>query len=204
MLEAQQKESSNVGVVLIARQTSSRLPNKVLLDIDGKNMLEIILGKVLLNTDKYIFAVPDNYENRSLRSFLEVNKYNYYAGSENNVLERFIESANFLKAKYIQRLNCDNLLFSPDYMKRCYEMLNDEYDVHTNVRCKNHSGSSVEIVKKEKCHLSSSPTDFEREHVFPYFYSNNDLKVARLECPKEIVFPIDTNSDFKKAKSELK
>ena len=50
MLEVRQEKSSKVGVVLIARQTSLRLPNKVLLKINGKALIEIILEKVLQNT----------------------------------------------------------------------------------------------------------------------------------------------------------
>ena len=112
---AQQDELNNVGVVLIARQTSSRLPNKVLLEINGKKLVEIMLDKVLLNTKDYIFAIPDNHDNRVLRDFLEDNGYNYFAGSEQDVLGRFIEASKKLSSEYIQRLNCDNLLFDPSY-----------------------------------------------------------------------------------------
>jgi spore coat polysaccharide biosynthesis protein SpsF len=198
-LVAQQHELNNVGVVLIARQTSSRLPNKVLLEINGKKLLEIMLDKVLSNTKDYIFAIPDNRDNRVLRDFLEDNGYHYFAGSEQDVLGRFIEASEELSSKYIQRLNCDNLLFDPSYMRHCYKSLNDESDVYTNVNSPNHSGSSVEIILKEKCVITRKPTDYESEHVFPYFYANKNLSIVRIEGPKKTVFPIDTKSDFEKA-----
>lgn len=199
MLVAQQDDLNNVGVVLIARQTSSRLPNKVLLEINGKKLVEIMLDKVLINTKDYIFAIPDNHDNRGLRDFLESNGYCYFAGSEQDVLGRFIGASEQLSSKYIQRLNCDNLLFDSSYMKQCYKSLDNECDIYTNVDCSNHSGSSVEIIRKEKCVITRQPTDYESEHVFPYFYANKNLSTARIECPKRKVFPIDTESDFKKA-----
>ena len=117
MLAVQQNELNKVGVVLIARQTSSRLPNKVLLEINGKKIIEIMLEKVLVNTKDYIFAIPKNDENLILRNYLEENGYHYFAGSENDVLGRFIEASKELNSKFIQRLNCDNLLFNPSYMR---------------------------------------------------------------------------------------
>ena len=45
MLVVQQNELDKVGVVLIARQTSSRLPNKVLLEINGKKITNIFISK---------------------------------------------------------------------------------------------------------------------------------------------------------------
>ena len=204
MLAVQQNELSKVGVVLIARQTSSRLPNKVLLEINGKKLVEIILEKVLINTRDYIFAIPENDENLILRNFLEENSYPYFAGSEKDVLGRFIGASKKLNSKYIQRLNCDNLLFNPFYMRRCYEFLDDSSDVYTNIDHPNHSGSSIEIIRKEKCLLTRKPTDNESEHVFPYFYADEDLSIVRLQGPKEKVFPIDTESDFEKAKTFFK
>ena len=84
-------------------------------------------------------------------------------------------------------------------MKHCYNSLDDSSDVYTNVNDSNHSGSSVEIIRKEKCVITREPTDFESEHVFPYFYSNKNFSIHRLKGPKEKVFPIDTIRDFQKA-----
>jgi len=204
MLVAQQEKLNKVGVVLIARQTSSRLPSKVLLKINGKALIEIILEKVLQNTDEYIFAIPDNYENSDLREFLVSNNYRFFAGSENNVLDRFVEASKQLDSTYIQRLNCDNLLFYPSYFKKCYDSLDDDYDIFTNVNCANHSGTSVEIIRKDKCSITVNPSNYEREHIFPYFYVNKELKRLDLECPSHNVFPIDTKSEYLKAVNYFK
>ena len=198
-MAVQQNESDSVGVVLIARQTSSRLPNKVLLEINGTKLVEIILEKVLINTNEYIFAIPDNAENHGLRDYLESKNYSYFAGSEHAVLERFIDASKRLSSNYIQRLNCDNLLFDPSYMARCYESLASGSDVYTNVNCSNHNGSSIEIIRKNKCEINRKPTGYESEHVFPYFYADESLSKVELECPQQTVFPIDTENDFRKA-----
>jgi len=205
MSEVQRQKYPNVGVILIARQTSSRLPNKVLKKINGKTILEIILEKVQEVSDNYIFAVPDTPGNSGLRNFLDLKGLNYLAGSESNVLDRFVKASTELTTPYVQRLNCDNLLFDPEYFKRCYEEIEYSHSIFTNVkRCENHSGASVEIVEKSKCLLDREPNEYEKEHVFPYFYNNEDLLIKHLTCPEgESIFPIDTEADFQKAEALL-
>ena len=199
MLVAQQESKISVSVVLIARQTSSRLPNKVLLDFGGKKLIEVVLEKVLINTEDYIFAIPDNEDNFELKKFLNNKGYRYFAGSEHDVLGRFVQASQNLDGTYIQRLNCDNLLFDASYIAQCYQSLYGESDIYTNVNCVNHSGTSVEIIRKDRCVLSRQPTAYESEHVFPYFYANTELSTGKLECPTRDVFPIDTEADFEKA-----
>lgn len=204
MVELQQSESNKVGVVLIARQTSSRLPNKVLMEIAGKTILETILEKALRNTCEYVVAVPDSYENRNLRSFLRDRKINYISGSELNVLDRFVDAAASLDATYIQRLNCDNLLFDPGYVAQCYENVDGTVDIYSNVHAPNHTGQSIEIIKKDKCFISRVPTKHEAEHIFPYFYNSRDLSRSQLSAPKHTLFPIDTREDFDKARELMR
>lgn len=200
MLDRQQKKSHDVGLVLIARQTSGRLPNKVLMDVGGVPMVERILEKALINVTSYTFAIPDNTQNEGLRNFLESRSYKVFCGAEEDVLSRFIGAAQCLDTDYIQRLNCDNLLFDPAYMQTCYASIRGEHDIYTNIHCSNHSGSSVEIIKKDHCLIRKVPSMYEMEHVFPYFYANDELSVSNLPCPSEKVFPIDTLADLQSAR----
>ena len=195
MLVAQLNKSNKVGVVLIARQTSARLPNKVLMEIKGKKLIEIILEKVLVNTRDYIFAIPENQENLILRNFLEDKGYPFFTGSENDVLRRFIGASELLNSKFIQRLNCDNLLFNPSYMKHCYNSLDDSSDVYTNVNDSNHSGSSVEIIRKENVLLLESRPILNQNMFFHIFilikiFQYIDLKALRKKFFQSILLEI--------------
>ena len=124
-----------------------------------------------------------------------------FRGSETNVLQRFIEASRLGKAEFVQRFCCDNLLFDPDYMKKCYlELDKQDSIVFSNKACSNSAGQSVEIIRRRNCILQIDATEYETEHVFPYFYKLFP-KVHNLMCPTNEYFPIDTIEDINRVKA---
>ena len=101
----------------------------------------------------------------------------------------FSNAASYAKADYVQRFNCDNLLFDIEYMVKMHKIVNDHpsNDIFTNTQCRNHSGQSIEIIKKFVLSIKE-PSLYEQEHVFPYFY--RIYKKLELPCPKKM-FPVD-------------
>ena len=71
-----------------ARLSSSRLKGKVLKKISSKSIIELIHSR--LNNSKFlddiIFLIPKNKSSFQLKNFLKKKKFNFFAGSENNVL----------------------------------------------------------------------------------------------------------------------
>ena len=60
-----------------ARLTSKRLPNKVLLKIDDKTVIENIFLRLKNSKflNKIVFLIPDNKKNHRLRIFLKKKRY---------------------------------------------------------------------------------------------------------------------------------
>jgi len=58
----QQKEGTNFVVVIPARYQSSRLPGKVLADIQGKPMIQWVVEKALLSGARQVIVATDNDE----------------------------------------------------------------------------------------------------------------------------------------------
>lgn len=71
--------------IVQARQNSKRLPNKVLLKIQGLSIVEIIY-KRLCNSkllDEIVYAIPS--KDNELKNFLLNKNIKVFCGSENNV-----------------------------------------------------------------------------------------------------------------------
>lgn len=198
-MELQPKKVSTIDFICVARQTSKRFPNKIFAEIEDRPLLSIIIEKLETIQAGIIFAIPDNYENEELYNYLVGKSISVVRGSEDNVLERFCEASQNSDADFVQRVNCDNLLFDPNYFRQIHDIVkeNSEFNLFTNTQCENHTGQSVEIVRKELCFPISEPSSYEQEHIFPYFYRTSKDKFY-LPCPTNDVFPIDVPSDLRK------
>ena len=199
----QRLKNSTVDIICIARQTSTRFPNKIFADIDGRPMLTIIIEKLKDTKANIVFAIPDNRQNDELDAYLSAYPFPIYRGSEDNVLERFSCATELSDAEYVQRFNCDNLLFDSGYMASTHDIVkqNPDMDLFSNTHCPNHSGQSIQIVKKSHCLQIREPDAHEQEHVFPYFCRICETQF-KLPCPIEQSFPIDELSDLEKMKAE--
>ena len=88
-----------VNLILQASMNSARLPGKVLKDINGVSVLETIF-KRLSNCkmlDNIIVATTTNNSDDIIADVCSKNNINYYRGSENNVLDRFYQTAKISK-----------------------------------------------------------------------------------------------------------
>lgn len=194
----------DLGIIALARLGSSRLPNKIMLEIGDIKIIDIITKKLKKLKMPIIAAIPDSPENDNLAEEFLKRKIELYRGSEMDVLSRFEGASTILNTEFVQRFNCDNVLFDPEYFRACYHQVSEfsnKYDLFSNIKCQNHPGQSVEIIRKD-CTRVTNSSRFEKEHVFPYYYNNID-SVFKLKCPTSKVFPIDTQRDLEMLK-ELK
>ena len=104
-----------LGIVIQARTGSTRLPNKMLLPFhSSKGVLELLLEKLCnaSNDIPIIVATTTNNRDDRIVELCLKNKINYFRGSENNVLQRFIDVANKFNLKRIIRVCADNPFLS--------------------------------------------------------------------------------------------
>jgi spore coat polysaccharide biosynthesis protein SpsF len=66
------------------------------------------------------FATGNLPENQLARSLVEKKGIKFFAGSENNVLERFAKIAQLSEQEYILRITCDNYLIQPELIEGLY------------------------------------------------------------------------------------
>lgn len=168
----------NIAIIVQARMGSTRLPGKVLKEIEEKPMLwhhmnrlkhskyspEIIIATSTLEKDKPI-----------LRLAKELN-VNSFAGSHDDVLDRYYQAALKYKVDIIARITSDCPVIDPEVFDKVLEkFLEGNYDYVSNVRPPTFpDGLDVEIFSFEtlKKIWTKAKLASEREGVTGYLGKN--------------------------------
>lgn len=166
----------NVVAIIQARMGSTRLPGKVMRDICGTPMIQRIwdrLAECCLTTQRVI-AVPYSLENQDLISFCLNKGLKYDTGPEEDVLTRYLVTADRAKADVIVRVTADCPLIIPGIVDSAVRLLLDEnLDYVHNHGCIN--GINVEAFTMESFkYVDRQAKEFyERVHVTPFYYKSH-------------------------------
>ena len=170
------------AIIIQARLTSKRFPEKVLKKIGKKTIVEIIYQRLLKtkNIDHIIFAIPNNYKNIKLKNFLIKKNIPFFCGSENNVLERYYLLAKKLNAKIIVRVTADcpmiDKITLEKMLKHFIKHKKIDYLGNTIIAKKKFpDGTDVEIFNFVKLKLAyqKAKSKYDKEHVTPYIIRNS-------------------------------
>ena len=95
--------------------TSSRLPEKVLMQVNGRPLLSYMTERIKDSgrINQIIIATTKNPEDNLIADFAIKENIPLFRGSENNVLERFYFAAKEFRADHIMRLTADCPLIDP-------------------------------------------------------------------------------------------
>jgi len=104
------------------RLRSSRLPAKGFFSFFGQLVWERMcdISLAIKGDNEIYFATGDLPENQLARPLVEKKGIKFFAGSENNVLERFAQIARLSQQEYILRITCDNYLIQPELVEGLY------------------------------------------------------------------------------------
>lgn len=194
--------------IIQARMTSIRLPGKVMLPLGDKTVLGQVLTrcKKIDGIDIVCCATPIGSNHDILVD--ESEKYDcvVYRGSETNVLERYYEAAEHLKADLIMRITSDCPLINPEV---CAQVLKMHIENNAQYTCNNMPSSwphgyDCEVFGmaelKDAMHYSTLPEDF--EHVTEWM--RRSLKVTNyksLNDHSKVRCTLDTPEDYTVIKS---
>ena len=198
-------KKNKVLAIIQARYSSSRFPGKVLKIINKKTLLEILIKR--LSKSKYIskiiVACSLNDKDSKIIDICKKLKIDYFAGSENNVLDRFYKSAKKSKIENIVRITGDCPLIDSeivDIVIKNFFLNKVDYASNTNPPTFP-DGLDVEIFKfnaLENAYLNAK-NDHEREHVTPYIIKNKEFKKFNLKNSQDISWlrlTLDEERDF--------
>lgn len=112
-------------VIIQARLGSTRLPGKVLLDLAGKTALERVVSRCrrIPGADEVVLAIPAGPKDAPLAAAAEKLGVRVFAGSENDVLDRFYQAATAAGAGVVVRVTADCPLLDPALSGRVLELV---------------------------------------------------------------------------------
>lgn len=169
-----------VVAITQARIGSSRLPGKILLEINGSSLLEIHLQRIKAATtiDQLIVATTLEPGIGPALRIAEKNGVEYFQGSTLDVLDRFYQALKHIRPEYVIRLTADCPLIDPrliDKVVRFGQERQLDYCSNT-LEEKYPDGQDVEVfrfsVLEKAWQEAVLPSD--REHVTPFIRKNSD------------------------------
>ncbi len=109
-----------VVLIIQARMGSTRLPGKSMMDLAGAPLVGRILERVkrCSKLDDIVLAIPDTESDRLLRQLGESCGVKVFAGSENDLVERYYQAALSTNAEIVGRLPADNATPEPSEIDR--------------------------------------------------------------------------------------
>lgn len=194
-----------IGAIIQARMGSTRFPEKILKNLNGKTVLEHIVKRVQdSDVDSCIVATTSRKEDDVVEKLCMQQKILCFRGSESDVLERFYQCAKEFQLDVIVRITADDPLKDTGIINKAISLLlNNNYDYVSNtVKPTYPEGIDVEVFTfeaLEKAYLEAELPS-EHEHVTPYIWKNNGIfNIYNFENDVDLSgmrWTMDTEDDF--------
>lgn len=161
-----------------ARYGSTRLPAKILKEVNGKTLLEIHLRRILQakSIDKLKIATTDEEGSKFIVAIADKVGVEYHKGSVEDVLSRSYYTASPEKPDYVVRFTSDCPLIDPVVIDDVvqYAVAHPEFDYVSTDPKMFPDGLDTEVMKfsvLEKAFLEADLKS-EREHVTSHIWEN--------------------------------
>ena len=203
-------ESGRVLAIVQARMASSRLPGKVMADIEGEPMLGRVVDRARRAKclDEIIVAATTDPGDSEIVQFCERREITVFKGHPSDVLDRFYRCAASEQADVIVRLTGDCPLIDPDLIDLTTRVLLDAdpaLDFAANRLPQNRTypiGLDTEVCSFRALEIAWEEADqrYQREHVMPFIYEHEDrFRIRVIEYEKdlgEMRWTVDTPEDL--------
>lgn len=196
------------GIIVLCRYNSTRLPGKILREIQGRSILDYIVERLapLQRDHPVIVCTSEEHSDDKIADYCSRNNISCYRGSLDDVANRFLQCAHHYDLDKAVRINGDNVFLDAQLIgEMIRQMETDDLCFLSNVKDRTFpKGMSVEIV--DTSYYKDSFPEFtkqDHEHVMTYFYRQTN------ECTKYIYnedqemaginLAIDTEVDLRNA-----
>ena len=197
-----------IGVIIQARMGATRLPGKPLLKVKEKTLLEHLVSRLkqVKHPLTLIIATTQNDRDKSILELAKNLHISAYAGSEEDVLDRYLKTARHYDLDVIIRVTADCPLLDPELIDEAISRFLAPYpeiDYFSNTIERTYPrGMDFEVFKRrtlEEAYIDAF-FDEEREHVTPFIYRHPErFKLAQLRNPTDESqhrWTVDTTEDF--------
>ena len=199
-----------IGVILLCRTSSSRLPNKIFSEFCGASVLTHILFRLskVISISEIIVATSDHISDDEIETYCNRSALKCFRGSHDNVVDRFYQCAVSYNLDYAVRINGDNVFIDGISLLRMLSIARtDIYDLITNIPGRTFpNGMSIEIIKSDALTnvFRNARNTAHSEYVTNYMYENkNDFRVFIYENVefsnlKGLNLKLDTYADLER------
>lgn len=202
--------------VITARVNSSRLPEKMLLPIGNRKVIEHIIdrAKTAKGLDEVVLATSVNPEDDVLVEIAKAENIPFFRGSLEDKIDRWHEAAKSFEADHIITIDADDLFFGPELIELAVDQIKESgADVitadHSDYVCGGFTHAISRETLKQICDIKNTT---ETEMTKPYLIDSGKFKVEFLKAPEifkknKVRMTLDYPEDlefFKKVFSDLK
>lgn len=211
------RKLGRVVTIIQARMGSSRFPNKMMSELNGKPLIEWVVrrSQKAENVDCTVLATSKKEQDDILASMADKYDCPTFRGSESDVLGRYSSAADEFGADTVVRICADRPLVDPQLIDSSL----DRYSVVDADLVYNHisgdeqywpRGFGAEVFSAEILHWMDKnvASSFCREHVTPHIWDDKSgFTVDPVECPsninpgiKDLKLDVDTVEDLDRLK----
>lgn len=186
---------------------STRLPGKVLRQVGGTSLLELLLLRLnaAKNLDQVIVATSTDPRNEPLVALVRRLGFHVFRGSENDVLDRFLQAARQEDADLIVRITGDCPLVDPAVVDLVVETFEREgsVDYVTNTLPPTYpDGLDVEVISRAALEAAAGQATraHDREHVTPFIRDSDRFRKANVAHDKDhsgLRWTVDEEADLR-------
>ncbi|PJE00523.1 MAG: glutamate-1-semialdehyde aminotransferase [Leptospira sp.] len=191
--------------VIQARMGSTRLPNKVMKQVNGVPLIELLIkrlsGAKLVN--QIMLATSTDDKNIPLVNHVRSLGYDVFQGSENDVLSRYYHAVKDIKPDAIVRITGDCPLVDPKIVDQIIEtFLEKKVDYASNtIKPTYPDGIDVSMASFQALEraFKEATSEFDREHIMPYIRNPEKFKLANVEYEEDYSkerWTVDEPEDF--------
>lgn len=194
-----------VVAIVQARMGSTRLPNKVMKYIGNVPMIELLLSRLSKskNLDEIVLATSTDTRNIPLIDHVQKLGFHSVQGSEDDVLQRYIDAARQVNADVIVRITGDCPLIDADLVDQAISRFTSaEVDYLSNTSPATYpDGLDIEVFSVQALEQAGreSQAPFDHEHVTPYLRRPGLFRTAGLIHDQDLSglrWTVDEPADF--------
>lgn len=194
-----------IVAIVQARMGSTRMPNKVMKQINGVPMIELLLKRLARSKEIHQIVVATSIDDKNdpLAAHVRGLGFACEQGSENDVLDRYVQAARAHRADVIVRITGDCPLVDPDLVDECVRHFKVQgVDYFSNVSPPTYpDGLDIEVVTLAALERAMLETDksYDHEHVTPYVRESGRFSSGTMKNDDDLSamrWTVDEQADF--------
>lgn len=191
-----------VGFLITARLKSTRLKEKIILKINGKEMIRHMIARLKLSKaiDTIVMCTSPNPQDKPLIDIAQEEGIEYFLGDEDDVIQRLSDAAEHFKLDFAINVSADNPLVSLEYIQKFreeFELSNADHINCLDLPIGLYPYGLKPDAMKKVCEMKKS----KQTEVWGRYFTESDIFLVKsLEIPdkhkRDYRFTLDYQEDF--------